>query len=416
MHKKLGVWCEHNFHLYCAKPVIEKYRADHEIIFFTKENCIPWANSYLELPPESIVNIDQLKRRRHVVFKLLFEFLFVNRNFSYVYKKEYVDKEPRIRQIIRAIFSPFNLENNKVNRYFLKYKKLLRVAGLLKTRSFGLDMLISFTKVNYPFLIPDAKCPHISIMESWDHPMKFPYYIDPDVHLTWNKDLADDAAKIQAMRSVRKIEPLKLRYIYEREAVPEEELFGSLRNQRYIEDLQKLKGKKIVMYPTTTSSAGLEHHGEMSLIRDLCRLVENTDFHLYIKPKPNGPEGDYDELQTFPNVIIGEYSSSALASDMLDEEYHTFRYLLLINSEVIVNSGTTFVLEAAAANRKVVQLNISGDKYGSFSMFTHTYHLDKYIMVDGSIPFHGDIDSLRAAVNNCDMAYSNYLKHWITHW
>ena len=48
------------------------------------------------------------------------------------------------------------------------------------------------------------------------------------------------------------------------------------------------------------------------------------------KPKPNGPKGDYDIFkQKYSNVVVGTYASNSNSIDMLDEEYHTFRYLLL---------------------------------------------------------------------------------------
>ena len=43
---------------------------------------------------------------------------------------------------------------------------------------------------------------------------------------------------------------------------------------------------------------------------------------------------------------------------MLDEEYHTFRYLLLYYCKLVVNWGTTFVLEAALMDKPTLQLNL----------------------------------------------------------
>lgn len=293
---------------------------------------------------------------------------------------------------------------------------MLKYLGLYSKFPFQLDLLISITKVNAPFLIP-FDIPHISIMESWDHPMKLPYYINPDFNLTWNKDLKVDTKYFQNLKKIYQIYPLKFRYIYDRLTVSNEEIETSISNQTYLRELHLLKGKDIVMYPTTTSSIGIYHEGEMDVIDDLCQAIQNTGKTLYIKPKPNGPKGDYDEFCKYENVIVGMYASNPDSRDMLNEEYHSFRYLLLKYSNMVVNVGTTFGLEAAIADKRLLQLDLQTDKYGSFTDFSKTYHLEKYILnSEHTYKYNGNVNLLREAILNTNDAFKDYIKNWITDW
>ena len=119
-------------------------------------------------------------------------------------------------------------------------------------------------------------------MESWDHPMKFPYYIFPDYCLTWNIDLSHDTKGIQNLNKVRRISPLKFNYIYEFKDQDDDLLFHRIDNEAFKSEIEFLENKKIVLYPTTTSSANIMHDGEMKLIGELCDVFEGSEYYFYI--------------------------------------------------------------------------------------------------------------------------------------
>ena len=413
--RKVGIWVEHIFQLYSAKPVIDKYKEQGNTVFLiTSIADVNLCKEYLKLDDNHIINLKGLQKKWHVIFRMLFEVVLVPEDFSIVYNRLLRKESKKVRLLRKLFFLKLKKEN--VNKYFIKYKKLLYSLGFQSEFPVDLNLLISYTKVYYAFLVPE-KTMHISIMESWDHPMKLPYFIDPDYNMTWNKDLKEDTIHFQNIIRVAQIKPLKFRYIYDRLNVDTNKIFKQIKKDTYIEELKKIDDKKIILYPTTTSSIGIEHEGEMKLIDDICQAVENTDYYLYIKPKPNGPEGDYDFFKKYSRTIIGVYSSDPDSRDMLDESYQAFRYLLLNKSEIVINSGTTFVLEAALMDKKILQLDLEGDRFGSYILFSKTFHLKKYILNNPyTFKYSGDIKALSSEIENTDHRFKDFIKKWITNW
>ncbi len=374
--------------------------------------------SYLELPRANILHVRSYKKKWQALLVKFFEVLFVSLDYSIVYADNNRNESGLARKIRNIRF--LKIPKHKINRTFNRMASFLRVFGYQSIPEHRFELLISFTKVYNVLLLPQG-IPHISIMESWDHPIKLPYFTQPDYCLTWNSDLKRDTIETQQLFRVRQIFPLKFRYIAERELKSDEDVLSGLAREDYRQEILKLqelrKKGKVILYPATTSSNGIEHEGEMKLIGDLCKALENTGNYLYIKPKPNGPKGDYDEFAVSPHVFVGSYSSHPDSRDMLDENYHSFRYLILRNSDVVLNAGTTFVLEAAMMNRPVIQLNISDEVYGGFGKFVKTYHLSRYILsVPGCLPYAGEKDTLCRAVEDCDLSVSTAFKNWIRKW
>ena len=416
--KKVLIWAEHAFQLYSVKPVAEKYIGRGcDVHLMTEFNDVALTAEYLRIPRENVHLVKNHRRRWHSRIIKLYEAAFVGLDYSMVYAS-HQKGESGLRKFLRGI-ACIKLRKEKVNRYF---HGLVNVLGWLGNRGIKerYDLLISYTKVYHVLLLPSGT-PHISIMESWDHPIKLPYFTQPNYCLTWNRDLADDTRKTQFLHRIAQIRPLKFRYIWEREGRNEDDLLATLPNPTHREEIARLRSLhakgKVILYPATTSSAGIEHEGEMKVISDICKALEGTGHVLYIKPKPNGPKGDYDQFAIHAHVFVGAYSSSPDSRDMLDEAYHTFRYLILRNSDVVVNAGTTFVLEAALMARPVVQLDLSEEAYGGFARFTKTYHLRQYILsLPGCTAFAGDAPALRSAIDRVDMALSEAMRRWITLW
>ena len=409
--RTIAIWCEHSFQLYSAIPILEKYKKD-KIILFTKKTNINAFQSIIKSAHIELIAIEKYQSYFGSLFKKIFELVFVPVNFSIVYEKEFVEKESFFHRLIRKFFF-LKLKKRNVNKFYTVLTKSI-FRSITIDNFYNIDLVISFTKVYYSYLLPNKeKIPHINIMESWDHPMKFPYYIDPSYTLTWNKDLARDVKEFQHINRVKKIRPLKFNYLYQ---------YGRSENyslsQEYKSELDKLNGKKVILYPTTTSSAGIMHEGEMKLIGELCEVFRNSRYVLYIKPKPNAPKGDYDEFKGNPNVIIGKYSNNSSGADILSHDYNLFRYLLLKKCECLINSGTTFGLEAAIANIKIIQLNFLKDDHYGFGLWCKTYHLKKYVLsIDGVFDYDQEKKwELISEIEKKDYGFSNKLKAWITHW
>ena len=416
---KILIWAEHAFQLYSVKPVADKYRLrGKDVYLMTEMKELDLCARYLSLPRENILHVSRYRKKWQSLLVKLFEVLFVSMDYSIVYADNNRNEKGWARSIRNIRF--IKLPKNRINSSFNSLASLLRIFGYRSIPEHRFELLISFTKVYNVLLLPQG-IPHISIMESWDHPIKLPYFTEPDYCLTWNADLKRDTMETQQLFRVRQISPLKFRYIKERALLPEGEILAGLQREDYREEILRLREMrtrgKVILYPATTSSNGIEHEGEMKLIGDICKALENTGNFLYIKPKPNGPKGDYDAFAVHPHVFVGSYSSHPDSRDMLDENYHSFRYLILKNSDVVLNAGTTFVLEAAMMDRLVVQLDISNQVYGGFGEFVKTYHLTRYILsVPGCLPYAGEKENLAEAIKDCSPAVSVAFKAWISNW
>ena len=415
--KTIGVWCEHNFQVYSALPIINKYVESNSIVFFTNKSNLKVANELFDHPNVQVKCIQNFAYKPAVFFKKIFEILFVSENFSFVYKHEFVKKESLKSRALRKIFF-LKLPNDKVNKSFLKLNNLFFKNKSIE-KYFDLNLMITFTKVYYAHLIPSKdRVPHINIMESWDHPMKFPYYLFPNYSLTWNKDLARDTKRIQHLQKVKQIMPLKFKYLYECQNIETDRLLNNIKNTPFHDELINLLSKKVILYPTTTSSANIMHQGEMKLIKELCEVFDGSPYYLYIKPKPNAPIGDYEIFKSYKNVIIGIYADSASGSDILNTNYNIFRYLLLKHSNIVINAGTTFALEAAIVDKKIIQLDLVGGNYFGFAKWCKTYHLSKYVLsLNGVFQFKGNNKTqLLKQVEEPNPIFCKELKKWITEW
>ena len=224
-------------------------------------------------------------------------------------------------------------------------------------------------------------------MDSWDHPMKFPYYVEPNRLMTWNVDLAKETKNVQNLNNVSIIRPLRFDYINKYKKCLTEDLLNQLKGTKYYEELISLKENHIILYPCTTSSLGLKHSGEIKLINDLVDIFKDSKYLFYIKPKPNGAKGDYDQFNSLKNIKVGMYPNDSNAFDMLDEKYNIFRFLLLRFSKTIINAGTTFAIDAALMAKPVVQLRLNTKEYLGFDDFCNVYDVKEYILKHGGIEF-----------------------------
>ena len=237
--------------------------------------------------------------------------------------------------------------------------------------------------------------------------------------MTWNKDLKSDYYRYQNFKDVKfkYIRPIKFRYIFERKEKCPNHLIKTLSNKEYLRDINIIRKNKTIVYATTTSSLNPEYHeGEVGLIKKLCEAFCNTDKLLYIKPKPNGPKGDYDNLKRkYSNVVIGSYSMSPNSADMLNEEYHTFSISSFYYTNLIINFGTTFVLESSLMNVPILQLQLSENKFGKFGQYANNIHIKKYLLRKEYFKLKNTVN-INQTVNGefAQMkTYSRALKKWL---
>jgi hypothetical protein len=410
-NKKISFWIEENFALYSSKPIVEKYyKNGYEIYIYTSSIMGESTKYYLSEYDVTVINTDKLGNFISKTLDKFYRMLLVNKKFSVMYCFDINKYNGKMYNLLNTIFL-VKVTRQKINDF---YYDLL---SLFNTFRFQGDKVIAYTFVSKPYLFANKRTKTILIMESWDHLVKRPHFIRPNVFLTWNKDLKQDAKIIQNHSKVFYIYPTKLRYTEDRKRIDALTLFNSISNQSYIKDLLAMENKKIILYPVTlTSLDNFERYkGEIELIKSLARSISNTEYTLFIKPKPTGPIGDYDTLKHIKNIVIGEYTPNTNKIDMLDENYHTYRYLLMKYSLVVINVGTTFGLDAAMAGKPVMQLDILGERFGTFVRYSKNPHIEKYLLNNHFTFKYSGIEVININQEMLDRCqkYSNNLRKWL---
>jgi hypothetical protein len=257
-----------------------------------------------------------------------------------------------------------------------------RVFGRLAKDLLPAGPVLAVTRVTAPYWLAPVGSPVHVLMESWDHPVKTPFFHRADTCHAWNADLLADIRAHQGIPASGTVYPMKFRYLHEiaslGRTVPE--LVALIRNPEYRRHLEELPREPFLTYVATTQKSNRAgYEGEMHLMRQLAAWAEAKGVFLYVKPKPNGCKGEYDGLVRPGRVAAGIYGDSE-SSQMLDPDYHLYRYCLLKMSSLVVNVGTTFALEAALAGTPIVQLRIGGDyPFPYFRDLCANPHIQKYL-------------------------------------
>lgn len=374
--KEVSFWLAEGFALYQSKPIVEKYsKKNYKIWIYTEKNVEKLVMKYFADYNIEIILINDLRSIFLKILTKIFTILFIDRNFSAMYIKDLIKYDGLFINFINTIF-PFKINIKNINKYYFNFMKIFN-----RFRFKG-DFVIAFTRVYEPYLFANDKTKTILIMESWDHIVKRPHLIKPRYFFTWNKDLADDARKYQNHQHIAHMYPLKFRYIPKFETMAYDDIYKYITKENYLSDLRKTKKKNIILYPPSYSSIDDKqiHLDEIKFIKALVASLDDDNYIFFIKPKPSGPRGEYDCFCGEKSVIVGEYTPSADKKDFLDNEYHAYRYLLLRNSKLVINAGTTFGLDAAMAGIPVLHLNITEKNFGSYARTKKYHHVKKYLI------------------------------------
>ena len=152
-------------------------------------------------------------------------------------------------------------------------------------------------------MIPRIKCQKTTlVVDSWDHPVKAPFFITADEVLVWNSYVKDLVNSYQKIGPIKITEILKFRYIQQVEKLELKTIKGD-----FLRDLENLRNfDKVALYPITLGvSTGLAFEQELLLIQDLANAAKQKGYYIYVKPKPNTSVDDLSSLKTASNLIIG---------------------------------------------------------------------------------------------------------------
>lgn len=309
---------------------------------------------------------DQFKwqSRIHKLLVLLMTPRSYSQHYAYLSNNLNSSKSP-IKTIIRKWLSgrlSFNGSSN-VNKFI---DSLCSVY----TRNVFESSIVITTSPGHPrHLLVDRCSFRIIIQESWDHCAKLPLGFFPDVVYCWNQDLARDWKYYQGAHVIKSLFPFKLRWAIDSEyswTKPGSNTImyvSSFSGQAYVDSMFALE-LKLIHWILSVFSQGLPH------------------LRLYIKPKPNGRMGDFDQIaQEFDNVVIGEYSSATSSTDyILDSEYNSSRMNELLKVDAVICLATTFALDAALHGVPVVMIDPRQCiELGDLANFCDNFHLRQYL-------------------------------------
>lgn len=241
----------------------------------------------------------------------------------------------------------------------------------LHRNPFPTRTVIAISFCSEPALLTARGMDVTTIIESWDHPMKKPAGYTTSAVVGWNDDINRDWQTLQGARRLIVGYPVKLAYALEAGERPMDDSDG--RPQR-------------AMYAVGTSSNTdrTEHFaGELEVIEAVCAATAASGWELLIKPKPNGKSGDFDHFaDRHPHVSIGAYRDVASALDYdLDDDYNEVRRAELDACDLVINCWTTFGLDAAAAGKPVLQLDLREfHQWPAVAKGSGNYHLTHYLV------------------------------------
>jgi hypothetical protein len=246
-----------------------------------------------------------------------------------------------------------------------------RVVGKLVRNHFQTRRLLTVSRSAFPHLLCSQGLEVITILESWDHPVKWPVGHRSSAVFTWNNDLAQDWIEYQGDKEVFVAYPFKLRY-WLKKNLPE----------------RPLGGMRVAVYAVGTSSMSYIneiHRSELKVIDAVCEATRRAGWRLVIKPKPNGKAGDFDRFTArYPHVGIGMYRDAGSPTDYyLDDNYNLRREIELAEGDLLINSVTTFVLDAALGGVPCLQLDLRCcPEFKGISEAQTNHHISRYLLND----------------------------------
>lgn len=411
---KIVVWGESLFQFYSLKPIVEELKnknTDIEIV--VPKQIKQDVADYLHFDINSIRSIDdvinQQGKWRAALIKVAQKFFiqsFIADNFSVMYKRLRLNGEIKL---LKLLFP--KLKKADINYRYAKFISVFR------KDPFPGKKVLAITNIGWHYMLNGLHPLHC-IMESWDHPVKRPFMINPDITYTWNDDLKTEILDNQGIENVELIFPLKFRYIEEFGSLPVETILDDLPIQ-YADEINRMEENAVVYIASVSARNEKAFPGEVALIKQIAKYCKENGKQLYVKPKPNGVVGEYDFLKS-DTVVVGLYGEGVHSKCMLDDNYHKYRIALLKKAGLIINVFTTFALEASMANKSILQLDLERNEFfGHFAQILDNPHIQKYFLAD--LPYklyNGDQGKLNSILDEAlnspsKMDYSTAIKRWI---
>lgn len=274
----------------------------------------------------------------------------------------------RYRAMYGASLALPGLPHARVNGF------LRRCLGPITPNLLGGRVALVASRNAFPHALCAPGVRTVTVMESWDHPVKWPMGYRSEVAFAWNQDLAEDWKTYQGDPDTRVGYPFKLRSWLESAEV----LWRPPAPQQ----------PPLAVYAAGTSSHSYInrlHEFELRLLDFVCQATGAAGWRLLIKPKPNGKSGDFDTfIQRYPHVAVGLYRDTDAPNEYyLDESYNRRRVAEMQGGALLLNALTTFGLDAALMGMPVLQLDCRGcPGLKAVAEGQTNHHIERYLLGD----------------------------------
>jgi hypothetical protein len=182
------------------------------------------------------------------------------------------------------------------------------------------------------------------VVDSWDHPVRRTAGFKTRIAVGWNSAIAEEWRAVQGAADITVGPPVKLRYAYESAPLQ-----------------PTTSATKTLLLPVCTSTAVPPWFSdEVQAIGAIFQAAQHAGWKVILKPKPNTrPDELADLLSKFPAVELASFSLSDGPLDYrLTGAYNEQRLRELERCSVVLNSVTTFGLDAACAGVPLLQLDL----------------------------------------------------------
>lgn len=411
--KKFTIVIQEHLDLFVLKPYVEELRKRGVKLYFVVDDLVKNDAKSILKNHDKVISLNELANKNKISKKLhqLIRLIFTSKDFSYLYKKNIYDKCSKKIKILNRLVEkliPFK-SGGKIN-------DTLRFLRILKN-PFPTNKVLYVTKIFYPHLFCAPGLEIYTLLGSWDHPGKFPVGHPSKKVFVWNKSLKEDWIYFQgnSEEHISYSYPVLHKYV--------------LSAKNGMKNIPDVSSGLTFMYPATFSSWSKEgsFEEELILLEALCKETKKYGHKLFIKPKPNSKKSEFDYFKRYPNVEIGKYSdsnNSNISKFVLSDSYNNSRLEELNKSDVVINLGTTFALDAAAYGLPVIQLLMNNEhSFPNLSRIQYSPHLARHYYSKKDFLFelnHGSnlteqftFLSNSSKINTKAESYSRYLREWL---
>lgn len=250
-------------------------------------------------------------------------------------------------------------------------ERLRRWLGPWLDNPFPTRRVIAVSHVTTPHLLCARNLEVTTLNESWDHAGGKCAGYPSRVVIAWNEDIGRDWQRFQGADVILAGFPVKLAYAYESPVHPDS---GAAR---------------VALYAVGTCATEFDWYTEeLRLMEAICTATSDAGWSLIIKPRPAGPQpGLPDFAERHRHVRLGRATSTMGTRDYdLDADYNQTRLQEMRSCSLVINTITTFCLDAACAGVPVLQIDLRGSsEYPALSKAQDNYHLSRYLLNDNSL-------------------------------